>query len=238
MPDIAPSGPEELRSLTRAFNQMQTRIRRFVDDRTKLLAALSHDLRSPLTALRVRAELVDEEETRERIIETTEEMQEMVESTLAFARGVADTEPVETVDLNTFLSDLVSNLQETTTAIELKTSPEAISVRLRPTSMRRALRNVIENAVRYGHHAEIRLETHEGNAVVVVEDQGPGIPAEELDRVFDPFVRLEQSRSRETGGTGLGLSTARTIAQSHGGDISLENRAGGGLRACVTLPAT
>ncbi|MDV7143001.1 ATP-binding protein [Tropicimonas sp. TH_r6] len=238
VPDIAPSGPEELRSLTRAFNQMQTRIRRFVDDRTKLLAALSHDLRSPLTALRVRAELVDEEETRERIIATTEEMQEMVESTLAFARGVTDTEPVETVDLNAFLSDLVSELQETTTAIELKTSPEAVSARLRPTSMRRALRNVIENAVRYGQHAEIRLETREGNAVVVVEDQGPGIPAEELDRVFDPFVRLEQSRSRETGGTGLGLSTARTITQSHGGDISLENRAGGGLSACVTLPAT
>ncbi|SFC86958.1 ATP-binding protein [Tropicimonas isoalkanivorans] len=233
---VAPSGPNELRSLTSAFNQMQERIRRFVDDRTRLLAALSHDLRSPLTALRVRAEMVDEDETRERMIATTQEMQEMVESTLAFARGVSNTEPVETVELSEVVADLIADINAPAGTVTFQPSAAIARVRLRPTSMRRALRNLIENAVRYGGDAGIRIWREEDLVRVVIDDRGPGIPEEELEHVFDPFVRLERSRSRETGGTGLGLSIARTIVQSHGGDISLENREGGGLRATVTLP--
>ncbi len=233
---ITPSGPDEMRSLTVAFNQMQERIRRFVDDRTRLLAALSHDLRSPLTALRVRAEMVEEDETRERIIATTEEMQEMVESTLAFARGVSNSEPVETVDLAELVAALVADMDVSADVVTLETSSDPVPVRLRQTSMRRALRNLIENAVSYGGHAVIRVWRDGEFARVAVEDRGPGIPEDQLEHVFDPFVRLETSRSRDTGGTGLGLSISRTNVQSHGGDISLENREDGGLKATVTLP--
>ncbi len=234
--EIAPSGPHELRSLTGAFNDMQTRIRRFVDDRTRLLAALSHDLRSPLTALRVRAEMIDDDETRERVIGSTEEMQSMVESTLAFARGVSDMEAFETVDLEDFLSDLVAESETTAPSITLESVAPDMTVRVRPTSIRRALRNIIENAVRYGDRAEVSIGQHGRLAVITIDDQGPGIPDTDLERVFDPFVRLEGSRSRDTGGTGLGLSIARTILQSHGGDIVLGNGPEGGLRAIISLP--
>ena len=233
---IALSGPEELRSLTVAFNRMQERIRRFVDDRTRLLGALGHDLRSPLTALRVQAEMVEEDETRERIIATTEEMQEMVASTLAFARGVSDAEPVEQVDLADFVATLVDELGRTTGAVAFHPTEARIPVRLRPTALRRALRNLIENAIRYGGAAEVGVARDGRHAVISVEDRGPGIPEGDLDRVFDPFVRLEASRSRDTGGTGLGLSIARGIVQSHGGEITLANREGGGLRAGIRLP--
>ncbi|RYH07169.1 ATP-binding protein [Tropicimonas sp. IMCC6043] len=233
---IDPSGPNELRSLTGAFNKMQERIRRFVDDRTRLLAALSHDLRSPLTALRVRAEMIDEDETRERIIATTEEMQEMVESTLSFARGVSNAEPVETVDLSELVASLVADMDASAGAVTVQPSADTVRVQLRPTSMRRALRNLIENAVRYGGQAELHVWCDGDVARIAVKDRGPGIPEEQVEHVFDPFVRLETSRSRDTGGTGLGLSIARTIVQSHGGDITLRNREGGGLAATVTLP--
>lgn len=234
--EIEPSGPNELQSLTVAFNHMHTRIRRFVDDRTRLLAALSHDLRSPLTALRVRADMIDDDKTRERIIGSTEEMQGMVDSTLAFAQGVSGIEEPETVDVGNFLSDLVAEIKITTPSVALAPFASVMKARVRPTSMRRAFRNIIENAVRYGEHAEIGIAESDGAVVITVDDNGPGIPEAELDRVFDPFVRLETSRSRDTGGTGLGLSIARTIVQSHGGDISLRNREGGGLRATISLP--
>ncbi len=233
---ISPSGPKEMRSLTLAFNRMQERIRRFVDDRTRLLAALSHDLRSPLTALRVRAEMIEEDETRERVIATAEEMQDMVESTLAFARGVSNSEPVETVDLSEMVVALVADMGASADVVKLQTASDPVPVRLRQTSMRRALRNLIENAVRYGDQADINVWCDGETAWFGVRDRGPGIPPDQLEHVFDPFVRLETSRSRDTGGTGLGLSIARTIVQSHGGNIALRNRQGGGLTATVALP--
>lgn len=233
---ITPSGPEELRRLTDAFNEMQTRLKRFIEDRTRLLAALGHDLRSPLTALRVRAELVDEAETRERLIATVEEMQEMVEATLSFARGIATNEPAQTIDLGVFIGDLTREMAETGGAVRFRLPADATLVRLRPTSARRALRNVIENALRYGEKADIRIETSAGLAHVLIEDQGPGIPQADLEKVFDPFVRLETSRSRETGGMGLGLSIVRTIIRAHGGETTLVNRPQGGLSVRVSLP--
>ncbi len=234
--EITPSGPEELRRLTIAFNDMQTRIKRFIEDRTQLLAALGHDLRSPLTALRVRAEMVDEPETRERMIATIEEMQEMVEATLSFARGIATSEPAQTVDLGRFIGDLTGEMAETGGALQFDPPAGAIPVRLRPASARRAFRNVIENALRYGEKAEISIETTPGLAHVLIEDQGPGIPQADLERVFDPFVRLETSRSRETGGMGLGLSIVRTILRAHGGEATLTNRPLGGLSVRLSLP--
>ncbi len=237
VPELPEQGPEELRCLTAAFNQMQDRLTRFVAERTRLLAALGHDLRSPLTAMRLRAEMVEDDETRERLVAIVEEMQQMVESTLSFARGMATSEPPETVDLAAFVEELVREAGEAGGKVELAGGGGAgLAVRLRPHAMRRALRNLIENAVRYGRSAEISLEGGADVARIIIRDEGPGIPPEELERVFDPFVRLEESRSLETGGSGLGLSIARTIIHAHGGEIVLRNRSEGGLEARVTLP--
>ena len=225
-------GPSEVRGLTLAFNRMQARLTRFVADRTRLLAALGHDLRSPLTAMRVRAEMVDEDETRESLVASIEEMQEMVDATLAFARGMASAEAYETVDLGAYLKQLQADMID---GFTLDTA-NSISVRLRPQSVRRALRNIIENAQRYGGGAEITFQHDAEHAEIRVGDNGPGIPEAELEHVFEPFFRLEKSRSRETGGTGLGLSIARTIVRAHGGDVVLSNRAEGGLLVTVTLP--
>lgn len=230
---LPPTGPEELQRLTRAFNEMQQRIHRFVEDRTQLLAALGHDLRSPLTALRVQAEMVDDDETRERLIASIEEMQQMAEATLSFARGMAVNESAETVDLGEYVGALCAEMAEAGEDVTFTPPSEPVTARLRPGATRRALRNVIGNAVRYGRRARVSLRP---DGAIIVDDDGPGIPEEELARVFEPFVRLEKSRSLETGGTGLGLSIARSILTAQGGRITLENRAGGGLRATLTLP--
>ena len=225
-------GPSEVRGLTRAFNRMQARLTRFVADRTRLLAALGHDLRSPLTAMRVRAEMVEEDETRESLVNSIEEMQEMVEATLAFARGMASAETYETVELGTFLRQLQTDMID---GFRMDTD-DSTSARLRPQSMRRALRNIIENAQRYGGGAEVSFRHDAEQVEILVADSGPGIPEADLQQVFEPFFRLEKSRSRDTGGTGLGLSIARTIIRAHGGDVTLSNRSEGGLLATVTLP--
>lgn len=233
--ELDPSGPSEVRDLTRAFNHMQARLSRFISDRTRLLAALGHDLRSPLTAMRVRAEMVDDDETRDRLIGSIGEMQEMVDSTLAFARGLAESDSSETVDLDSFISVLVEDMSETGDTIVLERT-SGIRVRMRPNAMRRALRNVIENAVRYGGEAHISVGRSDNAATISIADKGPGISEKDFDRVFEPFLRLEASRSRETGGTGLGLSIARTIIHAHGGEITLANRSEGGLLVTIAVP--
>jgi len=227
------TGPSEMRALTEAFNQMQERLHRMVTDRTQMLAALGHDLRSPLTALRVRAEMVDDDETRERLLVSLAEMQDMVEQTLTYARGVWTTEDMATVEAGAFLEELAGTLEP---PLPVARPAEPVMLRLRPATLRRALVNLIENARRYGGEAEIALRATPEAAVIEIADRGPGIPPEALGRVFDPFVRIEGSRSRETGGTGLGLAIARSILKAHGGDVTLANRPGGGLVATVTLP--
>ena len=226
------TGPTEVRDLTHAFNRMQNRLTRFVADRTQLLAALGHDLRSPLTALRVRAEMVEEDESRDSLIASIKEMQEMVDATLSFARGMAISEAYETHELGAFLSRLQSDMLD---AFKLQKN-EKVPVRLRPQSLRRALRNIIDNALRYGGAAVVAFHKDTDHAIITVSDDGPGIPEAELEQVFEPFFRLEKSRSRETGGTGLGLAISRSIVRAHGGDISLSNREQGGLVATITLP--
>ncbi len=227
------TGPSEMRALTEAFNRMQERLHRMVTDRTQMLAALGHDLRSPLTALRVRAEMVDDDETRERLLVSLAEMQDMVEQTLTYARGVWTTEDMATVEAGAFLEELAGTLEP---PLPVARPAEPVMLRLRPATLRRALVNLIENARRYGGEAEIALRATPEAAVIEIADRGPGIPPEALGRVFDPFVRIEGSRSRETGGTGLGLAIARSILKAHGGDVTLANRPGGGLVATVTLP--
>lgn len=226
------TGPSEMRALTQAFNLMQTRLQRLLADRTQMLAALGHDLRSPLTALRVRAEMVDDAETRERMLAALAEMQEMVDATLSYARGVWTAEAVESVEIGALLAAVAEDEGASFTP-----PPSDAALRLRPATVRRALRNLIDNARRYGGGApEIALVVTPDAVDIAIMDRGPGIPEAELARVFDPFVRLEASRSRETGGTGLGLSIARGIVQAHGGEVSLANREGGGVVARVTLP--
>ncbi len=232
---IPEQGPEEVRRAIAAFNRMQERLARFVADRTRLLAALGHDLRTPITSLRLRAELLDDEEARERIVATLDEMQRMVEATLAFARDEAAGEPVREVDLAALVEGVVEDLRELGRPVELVAS-EPIVARLRPAAVTRALRNLVENAVRYGERARVALSREADEAVVRVDDDGPGIPADKLEEVFEPFVRLESSRSTETGGVGLGLAIARGIARAHGGEVELANRPEGGLRARLRLP--
>ncbi len=225
-------GPQEVRELTAGFNRMQDRLIRFVTDRTRVLAALGHDLRSPLTAMRVHSEMVEEDETRESLVATVEEMQSMVEATLTFAKGLSGNEPMQDVDLQSFLEALRGDM---VVPFVLSDGPE-VTVRLRPNAIRRALRNVIENAVRYGGSATLGWISAEGEIEISVIDRGPGIPTAELERVFDPFFRLEESRSMETGGHGLGLSIARSILRAQGGEISLANHPDGGLIATIRLP--
>ncbi len=226
------SGPDEVRNLTRAFNRMQERLTRFVADRTRILAAVGHDLRSPLTAMRVDAELVEDDETRESLIASIDEMQMMAEATLNFAEGLAGREPSETVDLDDWLRALADDMA---TPFTLNGGPP-LRVRLRPLAMRRAIRNVAENAIRYGGGATLGWRRAGDDLVIEVTDDGPGIPEEELEEVFAPFYRVETSRSLETGGHGLGLAIARAIVRGHGGDIRLENRSEGGLLAVITIP--
>ena len=228
------TGPQEIRDTVRAFNLMQDRIRRFVTGRTRMLAALGHDLRSPLTAMRLRLELIEEGEDRDRLEALVDEMQTMVEATLAFARGEAETEETVEVDIGRLLGDLVGETQGASLAIVGKAAP--VIARIRPVTLKRALRNLIDNAVRYGGSAEIDLARDGSEAIIAVSDNGPGLPEDQLEAVFEPFRRLEASRSRETGGTGLGLAIARTVVRGHGGEVTVKNRPEGGLCATVKLP--
>jgi signal transduction histidine kinase len=227
------AGPSEVQETTQAFNRMKDRLTRFVNERTHMLAALSHDLRSPLTAMRLRIEILDETEDSIRLKALVEEMQAMVEATLEFARGVAKAEPQSDVDLAALLADLVGDVGGERAT--LAPSPP-VTVTIRPQALIRALRNLLDNAVRYGSVALVTLTQEPGLAVITIADKGPGLPEDQLEAVFEPFVRLEGSRSRDTGGVGLGLAIARTIIQAHGGTVKLRNRREGGVEAVVTLP--
>jgi len=235
VPAVAEEGPLDVRQTTRAFNRMHERLQRFVQDRTRMLAAISHDLRTPITSLRLRAEFVDDEETRSKILETLDEMQRMTEATLAFAREEATREATRTVDLAALVESLCEDLADMGKEVAFEGDGK-IPYACRAVSLKRAIRNLVENAVAYGERARVALERAGDELRIVIDDDGPGIPEAEFERVFAPFVRLESSRSLETGGIGLGMAIARSIVRGHGGDIVLANRAGGGLRVTVRLP--
>lgn len=229
------TGPDEARRSARAFNTMRERLGRYVKDRTTMLAAISHDLRTPLTSLRLRAEMVDDEDTRDRLVETIEEMRSMSDATLTFVRADQAEEETRAVDLSALAESVVEDLVELGQDASLEEGGHPV-VRCRPVALKRALRNLVENAVRYGGAARVVVDEGRGEALIRVTDDGPGVPGEDLERIFEPFVRGEASRSRETGGIGLGLAISRTIARSHGGDIQLRNRPEGGLEAILTIP--
>ncbi|MBW8269963.1 ATP-binding protein [Caldovatus aquaticus] len=240
-PPLDERGPSEIATAARAFNTMAERIRRFVADRTQMLAAIGHDLRTPITRLRLRAEFLEDEEQRRKMLADLDEMEAMIAATLAFARDDAAAEPAAPVDLaalcRTVLDEAADAQPEAAERIAYE-GPERLTVRARPVALKRALANLVRNALAYGGSARIALSPPEGGTVrLAVEDDGPGIPEDELEAVFAPFRRLETSRNRETGGAGLGLPIARNILRAHGGDVVLRNRGGGGLSALVTLPA-
>ncbi|TIP94432.1 MAG: HAMP domain-containing protein, partial [Mesorhizobium sp.] len=234
VPRLPESGPDDIRQTAEAFNRMQERLQRFVEDRTRMLAAISHDLRTPLTSLRLRAEFVQDHDLQEKMLKTIEEIQTMTEAALAFAREDAAVEETRTVDLSALVGSLCDDLADLGQNVTVSDGPKVL-YRCRPDSLRRAIRNLVENAIRYGEQAKVSLVRRTDSLDIMVEDAGPGIPPGEMEQVFAPFFRLEQSRNRETGGVGLGLSIARAIARHHGGDIVLENRSNG-LRAIIRLP--
>jgi signal transduction histidine kinase len=227
-------GPDDIRRTAQAFNLMQERLHRFVADRTSMLAAIGHDLRTPLTTLRLRAELVEDADLQERMLGTIDEMQAMTEATLSLARQENTLEQTRTIDLTALVESVCEDLVELGQPVAFEAG-ERIDYRCRPEGLRRTIRNLVENAVRYAGAAEVRLVATKGSVEIVVEDDGPGIPLDQVEQVFVPFFRLEGSRSRDTGGIGLGLSIARAIARQHGGDIALSQRTPG-LRASVILP--
>jgi signal transduction histidine kinase len=235
-PPIPESGPAEVRQATRAFNEMQDRIRRFVEDRTQMLAAISHDLGTPITRLRLRAELVEDEGQQKKMLADLDDMEKMVFSALSFARDEAACEPHVMVDLRTLLQRVCDDMADAGHGITSDIGDDAVPYGCRPAALRRALTNLIDNAIKYGRQARVSLKNDQQGVLVRIDDKGPGIPEELQEEAFRPFRRLEASRSRETGGTGLGLTVARTIIRAHGGDITLTNRSEGGLRVEVRLP--
>ena len=240
-PPLPENGPTELATAAIAFNTMAARIRRFVQDRTELLTAIGHDLRTPITRLKLRAEFIEDDEQRTKFLADLEELETMVSATLAFGRDARTTEPVTTLDLAELLRTILDETGDAHPDLADRLrydGPAHLPVRARSLALKRVFVNLVTNAINYGGSASVRLSAATNRILVVeIEDNGPGIPPTELERVFEPFHRGEPSRNRETGGVGLGLPIARNIMRAHGGDVVLSNRPDGGLKATVTLPA-
>jgi signal transduction histidine kinase len=231
---VPETGSFEVRHAAHAFNEMQARIRRLIDARTQMIAAISHDLRTPITRLRLRAEFVEDAEAQRRMLADLDEMETMIKSTLAFAREDSDREPVVSLDLAALLRDVTEEMPGSTLLPEM---PAQVQISGRPLALRRCFRNVIDNAIKYGKTARIDLLQEEKSVTVTIDDDGPGIPEEQQDLVFRPFYRLDASRNRDSGGTGLGLAIVQSIVLIHGGDVTLNNRPEGGLRVTIRLPS-
>ena len=234
-PPMPETGTIETRQASRAFNTMQARLRSLIENRTRMLAAISHDLRTPLTLLRLRAESVEDAPEREKMLATIAEMDSMVAATLRFARDEATAEPRRRTDLTALLASVVDDMADTELPVAMEPA-QPIVRECQPAALKRALTNLLDNAVKYGKLARAAIRATPQAIEITIDDEGPGIPEDELARVFQPFYRVEGSRSRETGGIGLGLAIALSVVQAHGGQLTLSNRPEGGLRACVTLP--
>lgn len=236
-PERAPidtTGPTEVAKAASAFNQMQQRIREHVADRTRILAAISHDLQTPITRLRLRAELVDDDALRGKIQSDLDAMQALVKEGLAYARSLDERQPAQPIDLDGLLSALRADAEDMGWHVVVSGTSHRRSLG-QPTALRRALWNLIENGVKFGGRVEIILTESSDHFEIRIRDHGPGLPIAELDKVFEPFYRAESSRNRETGGTGLGLAIARNLLRAQGGEVALRNHPDGGLEAIVRL---
>ncbi|OYX72721.1 MAG: two-component sensor histidine kinase [Caulobacter sp. 32-67-35] len=228
------SGSTEVVAAANAFNMMQERLRRYVEDRTAMIGAIAHDLRTPLTRLRFRIEATPDD-VRVKLAADIDQMEAMISAALAFVRDT--TRPAERtkLELASLLESVMDEAAETGGQATVEQA-EKIVIEGDPIALKRLVVNLVENALKYGHVARGRVFADSGMAIIEIDDDGPGIPTSELERVFEPFFRGEPSRNRETGGIGLGLAVVRSLARAHGGDVTLVNRPEGGLRACVRLP--
>jgi signal transduction histidine kinase len=234
-PPIPESGTIETRQASRAFNTMQARLQSLIDNRTRMLAAISHDLRTPLTLLRLRTENVEDTSEREKMLTTIAEMDSMVGATMQFARDEATTELRRPTDVAALVQSVVDDMADAGLSVSMDPA-QSVVLDCRPDALKRAIRNLIDNAVKHGQLAQVAVNLAPESIVITIEDQGPGIAEQELERVFQPFYRIDSSRNSETGGIGLGLAIALSVIQAHGGELALVNRKAGGLRASVTLP--
>lgn len=234
-PPLEETGPVEVVRAAHAFNAMQARLVAYLRERTSVLAAMSHDLKTPVTRLRLRAELLPDPQLRGKFTQDLQELEQMVAATLDFLRGVQGAEALQPVDVLALLESLQADLSETGGRVAIAGRPLR-PYPAQPAALKRCVRNLLENAVKYGQAAAVEVRDADDALRISVMDEGPGLPQEELERVFEPFHRVESSRNRDTGGTGLGLTIARSIAEMHGGRLTLHNRAEGGLEARLTLP--
>jgi signal transduction histidine kinase len=233
---IRPRGPADLRRLAEALNSMRTRVVELLADKDRMIGAIGHDLRTPLASLRIRAEGVADEVERARMVSTIETLDQTLDDILALARAGQPSEVARAVDVAALAEAVAEEFVDLGKEVAFEPTERLVAT-IRPNSLKRAIRNLIENAVKYGGTARVGVSSEPAALRIFVEDRGPGIAAAELDRVTDPFYRLEPSRSRSTGGSGLGLAIARTIAEAHGGRLELKNRPEGGLTAAIVLPA-
>ena len=234
-PPLALTGASEIRQASAAFNAMQARIRQHIFQRTQMLAAITHDLQTPLTRLRLRLEKVADSDLHERLVGDLSAMQSMVKEGLDLARSMDSTEAMQALDLDSLLDSVCSDAADAGQNVTLE-GHAGMALMGRPIAMRRCLVNLIDNAVKYGQHAQVTVERLTGAARIRIRDGGPGIAPEQLAKVFEPFYRIETSRSRESGGTGLGLTIARNIAEQHGATVLLSNHVDGGLEVTLVVP--
>ncbi|WP_081645842.1 ATP-binding protein [Litchfieldella anticariensis] len=233
-PPLPERGPRETLDTTQAFNRMQERIRQQVEERERLFSAISHDLKTPITRMRLRAEMLDDEIQRERFCAALDELDLLVKGALASVKGLDLHENIERIDPCRVLNDLADELRLHNGKVSIE--GEAAPLAVKPLAFKRCLGNLLENAIFYGRRAEVVLVDDEQNLTITIRDHGPGIPDAQCQRVFEPFVRLEPSRSRHTGGSGLGLGIARHIVRAHGGELMLGNHPDGGLVVTLEFP--
>jgi len=234
-PPIPEKGPDEIKRAAHAFNTMQQRLKNLIEDRTHIFAAMSHDLKTPITRLRLRTELLEDTALRESFERDLKEMENMVTEALSFMRGIDTAEKSQPVNINALLESIQEDYQDIGKNVSLNGQALAPLMGAAPL-LKRCLVNLIDNAIFYGQQAQLTVEDSAAQLTICIKDSGPGIPEQELEKVFDPFYRLESSRNRQTGGTGLGLSIARNIIHLHGGQISLRNHPQGGLEVCLKFP--
>ncbi|WP_110597623.1 sensor histidine kinase [Salinicola lusitanus] len=232
---LAIRGPLEIREALSAFNAMQVQIQRLLDGRIEMFSAISHDLRAPLTRLKLRSELVDDERQRDKIMADIDELQSMVQSCLSYFQLESRPEEMTRFELGELLHTVIDNFRDTGKEVRFRPGDRVVYDG-QPLALTRALTNLIDNAVKYGGHAEVNLRVSHRDVVITVQDQGPGVPPESLPRLFDPFYRVEPSRNPHTGGYGLGLAASRAIVHFHGGELTLANRQPHGLIATLRLP--
>jgi signal transduction histidine kinase len=232
------AGPSEVRSVIRAFNSMRRDLSSYLLERARMLGAISHDLQTPITRLRLRAEMIQDAESRAKFVRDLDEMAAMAGSTLEFFKSLGNEPQRQMLDVGALVDSLCEDWSDTGREVTVQGRPRG-PYSAHPRTMRRCIDNLVENALRYGERARISIADDDAALRISVRDDGPGIPEQDLERVFEPFFRLEQSRNRDSGGAGLGLAIARNIARWHGGDIHLHNAPGGqGLIAELVLPRT